>query len=315
MDTPTNNALRTREGVTVTLGSIVVNLLLIVAKCTAGWISNSQALIADGIHSIVDLGSDIAAFFGLKLAAKPSDENHPYGHHRFVTIITLGISMSVLMFCLGLGRHSVERLLQWGEAPGVEAGWGAIGVAAAALVIKEGFYRFAIRQARRLKSGLLMANAMDHRTDAIASLLALIALLAVRYGGPEWAAADSVAGLLLAGWLGLEAVKLCYQSFVDLTDTAPAGIVMRDLSEHILPVAGVRGFHAFRARRVGDMIEVDFHLQVSGDISVEAGHEIATKVKAELLSRHPEVLEALIHVEPDSPHHLGKRVGVSGVND
>lgn len=315
MDTSANSAARTQEGMAVTVGSILVNLVLIVAKGVAGWLSNSQALIADGIHSVVDLGSDIAACVGLKLAAKPGDERHPYGHHRFVTLITLGISMSVLLFCYGLGKHSVDRLLLGGEAVKVEAGWGALGVAAAALVIKEGFYQYAIRQARRLKSGLLMANAMDHRTDAIASLLALLTLLAVRYGGPAWAAADSVAGLLLSGWLGLEAIKLCYRSFVDLTDAAPAAGVMKDLAEHILPVAGVRGFHAFRARRVGDMIDVDFHLQVSGAISVEQGHEIATKVKAELLSRHPEVLDVLIHVEPDSPHHMSKREGLSGVND
>lgn len=315
MESQEYNDRRAREGMAVTVGSIAVNLVLIVAKCGAGWLSNSHALIADGIHSIVDTGSDIAACVGLKMSAKPGDERHPYGHHRFVTLITLGISGSVLLFCFGLGRHSVARLLQGEDATPVQAGWVALAVAASALVVKESFYQYAIRQARRLKSGLLMANAMDHRTDAIASLLALITLLAVRYGGPAWAAADSVAGLLLAGWLGLEAFKLCHRSIVDLTDTAPAAGVMKDLSEHILPVAGVRGFHAFRARRVGDMIDVDFHLQVSGDISVEAGHEIATKVKGELLSRHPEVIDALIHVEPDSDHHMTKRRGLFGVND
>lgn len=303
---------RTREGVAVTRFSILVNVALGVAKCGAGVMAGSHALVADGIHSVVDLGSDIATLVGLKLAAKPGDEKHPYGHHRFVTLVTLGVSSSVLAFCLGLAWHSILRFTD--DANTVSAGWLPISVAGVSLVLKEGFYRYAVRQARRLKSGLLLANAMDHRSDALASLVALIALLAVRWGGPGYAAADAVAGLLLAGWLGADALKLVRQALADLTDAAPASEVMRDLAEHILPVAGVRGFHAFRARRVGDMFEVDFHLQVSGDISVHDGHDIASTVKSEILFRHPEVLDALIHVEPDSPHHLDKRLGVSGVN-
>lgn len=304
---------RFREGVAVTRLSVVVNVLLGGAKFTAGVMSGSQALIADGIHSVVDLGSDIATLVGLKFAAKPGDEDHPYGHHRISTLVTLGISLSVLTFCCGLAWSSINRFGD--DTVRVHAGVLPIAVATVALLVKESFYQYAVRQARRLKSGLLMANAMDHRSDAVASLVALVALLAVRWGGPGWAAADAVAGLILAGWLGSDALKMVRQALADLIDTAPADEVMRDLAEHILPVAGVRGFHAFRARRVGDMIEVDFHLQVSGEITVDAGHDIASAVKAEILSRHPEVIDALIHVEPDSPHHLDKRVGVSGVND
>ena len=299
-----DNATRSSEGESLTKFSIAVNIALAVAKCTAGVLANSGALIADGIHSVVDLGSDIATLVGLRLAAKPGDEDHPYGHHRFVTLITMGISSSVLVFCISLAWNSIMRFA--GKSDAVSAGWLPIGVAAGALVVKELFYRYAIRQARRLKSGLLMANAMDHRSDAFASLVALVALLAVRWGGPSWAAADAVAGLVLAGWLGSEAFKLVRNALRDLTDTAPAEEVMRDLTEHIMPVAGVRGFHAFRARRVGDMIEVDFHLQVAGHLDVEEGHRIASQVKREILSRHPEVLEVLIHLEPDSPHHLQK---------
>lgn len=294
---------RIREGVAVTRLSLVVNVVLALAKCGAGVAANSHALVADGIHSVVDSGSDIATLVGFRLAAKPGDEDHPYGHHRFVTLVTLGVSLSVLTFCVTLAWDSLRRLGA-NEPATVTPGILPIVVAATALVVKETFYRFATRQAKRLKSRALLANAMDHRADSMASLVALIALLSVKIGGPAWSATDAVAGLLLAGWLGSEALKLVRQSLADLTDTAPADDVMSDLAEHILPVAGVRGFHAFRARRVGDMIEIDFHLQVCGDISVDAGHDIAGKVKAELMSRHPEVLDALIHLEPDSPHHL-----------
>lgn len=302
-----NPETRKREGVAVTRFSIGVNVALAVAKCAAGALSGSHALMADGIHSVVDMGSDFATLVGLNLAAKPGDKDHPYGHHRFVTLITLGVSGSVLAFCATLAWHSILRFGD--EHAAVSAGWMPVAVAAVALLLKEGFYRYAIAQARRLKSGLLMANAMDHRSDALASAVALVALFAVRWGGPAWAAADAAAGLLLSGWLGAEALKLVWRALCDLTDTAPGDDVLRDLAEHILPVAGVKGFHAFRARRVGDMIEVDFHLQVAGDISVDAGHEIASVAKREILTRHPEVIDVLIHIEPDSPHHLQKQAG------
>ena len=299
------------EGVAFTRFSIAGNVLLALGKCGAGFAANSQALIADGMHSIVDLGSDIATLVGLSLAAKPQDEDHPYGHHRIVTLITMGVGVSVAGFCLGLAWSSIHQLV--GQTEPVEAGIVPMAVAGVALVVKETLYHYAAAQARRLKSRLLLANAMDHRTDAIVSLLALIALAAVRWGGPQWAAADSVVGLLMAGWMGAESVRMIWHSLKDLTDTAPAGEVLADISEHILPVEGVRGFHAFRARRVGDMYEVDLHLQVPGHLTVEEGHAIAGRVRAVILERHPEVLDALIHVEPDSPEHLSSHRGVAAV--
>lgn len=299
------------DGVRLTRYSMTANAVLIVFKCAAGFAANSQALIADGVHSIVDMGSDIATMFGLRLAAMPRDGNHPYGHHRFVTLITLGIGLSIGGFCVGLASSSLARLN--GAPVVVEAGWIPLAVALGALVVKETFYRFASAQARRLKSRLLMANAMDHRTDSVASLMALIALIAVRWGGPKWAVADAAVGLLMAGWMGAEAIRMIWHSLKDLMDTSPAEDVLHDIAEHILPVDGVRGYHAFRARRIGDMYEVDMHLQVSGDISVEAGHAIAGRVRAVILERHPEVFDALIHVEPDSPEHLVVDKGISAV--
>ncbi len=299
------------DGIRLTRYSMAANAVLIVFKCSAGFAANSQALIADGVHSIVDMGSDIATMFGLRLAAKPRDENHPYGHHRFVTLITLGIGLSIGAFCVGLASGSLARLN--GAPVVVAAGWIPLIVALGALVVKETFYRYASAQARRLKSRLLMANAMDHRTDSVASLMALLALAAVRWGGPKWAVADAAVGLLMAGWMGAEAIRMVWHGLKDLMDTSPAEEVLHDIAEHILPVDGVRGYHAFRARRVGDMYEVDMHLQVCGDISVEEGHAIAGRVRAVILERHPEVFDALIHVEPDTPEHLTPHKGVAAV--
>jgi len=299
---------RVAEGLRTTWLSLVVNVALAVAKFAVGLLAQSAALVADGIHSLVDLVSDIAALVGLRFADLPKDEDHPYGHHRINTFATLVISVLVLAFCVGLAWHSLLGLVSGAptEVPGAAAAW----VAAIALVIKETFHRFARRQAERLGSRLLLANAADHRADAIASLLALVAVVTARID-PDLAVLDRVVGLVLAGWLGAEGLRLLKGAVDDLLDKSPAETVLRDLSEHILAVPGVRGFHAFRARRLGDRLEVDFHLQVDPFCTVGDGHAIAGKVKADILATHPEVLSVLVHVEPDEAHHQTGR-GHSG---
>jgi cation diffusion facilitator family transporter len=299
-----------RDGSVTTWLSLGVNLVLAVAKFTVGILASSQALVADGIHSLVDIASDIAAIIGLKFAHLPKDDDHPYGHHRFSTLATMLISSLVLLFCLGLAWQSLSALVQdvKTEPPGLAAAW----VAAGALLIKEGFYQYARRQAERLGSRLLMANAADHRADAIASLLALVAVVIANLS-PEWSVLDKVVGLVLAGWLGAEGIKLFKGSCSDLLDTAPAAHVLHDLSEHILAAPGAKGFHAFRARRLGDRFEVDFHLQVAEGATVAEGHAIAGRIKSDILRSHPEVISVLVHVEPDAPEHR-KQDGHHGFN-
>ncbi len=296
------------EGSFTTLLSLCVNVVLAAAKLATGVLASSQALVADGIHSLVDIATDVAAFIGLRYADLPKDDDHPYGHHRVSTLAALLISSAVLAFCAGLAWHSLAGLVSGApaEVPGAAAAW----VAGAALLVKEGFYRYARRQAERLGSRLLMANAMDHRADAVASLLALVAVVVANLL-PEWAALDKVVGLVLAGWLGSEGLKIFLGACSDLTDRAPAESVLRDLSEHILAAPGARGFHAFRARRLGDRFEVDFHLQVAETATVAEGHAIAGRIKADILESHPEVVSVLVHVEPDMPQHR-KREGHHG---
>jgi len=297
------------EGLRTTWSSLVVNIVLAAGKFVVGLAASSAALVADGVHSLVDLVSDIAAILGLKYADLPKDDDHPYGHHRINTFATLIISCLVLGFCVGLAWHSLGNLVRGepSEVPGIAAAW----VAGIALVIKEGFYRYARRQAVRLNSRLLLANAADHRADAIASLMALVAVVTAHLN-PALAVLDQVVGLVMAGWLGAEGVRLLKGAVDDLLDRAPAEAVLKDLSEHILAVPGVRGFHAFRARRLGDRLEVDFHLQVDATCTVGDGHAIAGRVKAEIRTTHPEVVSILVHVEPDEPRHL-RTDGHSGI--
>jgi len=299
---------RAVEGLRVSWLSLAVNVGLIFLKFTVGVISGSYALIADGVHSIVDLASDIAAIFGLKMAGVPRDENHPYGHHKFASLCALLISLSILVFCVGLIYTSFVAIIAGGhEVPGASA----MVVAFFAMLIKEGMYRYAHKQAVRLKSRILLANALDHRTDAVASLMVLIAVGAAHIFGPSWAFLDKLAGLILGALMGFEAFKLTWGSAQDLLDAAPDAEIVNDLREHILPVPGVMAYHNFRARRVGDLYEVDLHVQVDPEKTVTEGHAISEAVKTAILTRHPEVFDVMIHLEPADAIHL-RPVGVHG---
>ncbi len=309
MNTPPLPSLsRYRDGLTVMWLSLMVNIALAVLKITVGIAALSQALVADGLHSLADLAGDIAALVGLNLASKPGDEDHPYGHHKFANMACLFVAIMLLAFCGLLIWNSAHNLREHAtEVPDAAALW----VALFALVAKEGFYRYASRQARILKLRVLAASALDHRADAFASLLAVGAILTARIGGPSWAFLDKAVGLALGGYLAVLGVKIFWQASADLLDTAPGAEMVNDLREHILAVPGATAYHQFRARRVGDLFEVDLHLQVDPHLSVEEGHEIARKVKLTILEHHPEVVEVLIHLEPAVAEHLKDK----GVHD
>ncbi|MBC2593263.1 cation transporter [Ruficoccus amylovorans] len=299
-----------QEGLRITWLSVWMNISLGALKCVVGFFAHSSALIADGLHSLVDLSTDVVALFGLKMAAKPRDDNHPYGHHRFSSLCSLFIGLALLGFCAGLIISSVHELID-GDA--TDPTWPALAAAAASLAAKEWLFLRTRSIARREKSRLLMANALHHRTDSLSSALVLVALIAILIAGPQLAFLDKLVGIILGGWLGVEAVKIIAQTCNDLLDAAPSREVINDIREHILPVPGAVGYHQFRARRVGDMIDVDLHLQVNGSLSVDEGHEIARRVRENILSRHSEVIDVLIHVEPDSEEHL-RQYGVSDLD-
>ncbi len=294
----------------ITWISLWLNIVLGILKCLVGWWVNSKALLADGLHSLVDLSTDVAAILGLKFAAKPLDENHPYGHHKFSSLASLFISGVLLLFCLGLVYGSTLGLLN--PTP-VNPGWPAVLVAIASLIIKEWLFQRTRTIARAERSELVMINAWHHRTDSISSLLVLVALVAVLLGGEHWYFLDKAVGLLLGIWLGTEAAKMFLRACNDLLDAAPDEVIVNDLREHVLPVPGTMAYHQFRVRRIGDMMTVDLHLQVNPQLSVAEGHAIARQVKDSILTKHPEVLDVLVHVEPGDDMHI-KHEGVYDVD-
>jgi cation diffusion facilitator family transporter len=294
-------------GVRITVISLVANLLLGAAKGGAGFALGSRALVADGLHSLLDLLTDVAVLAGLLVAARPEDENHPYGHHKFASLAKLLIGGSLVLFSLVL---VVSSVLDLERGPVALPAGQALLVALVSLAVKEALFWWTRAVGRRLKSDLILANAWHHRTDSVSSLAVAAALLGVWLGGPQWAFLDQAVTLVLGSFLIFEAVRILRRACGDLLDAAPERAIIEDLREHILPIPGTVAYHDFRARRVGDVFEVDLHLQVDPDLTVKSGHAVAKEVKAAIRRKHPEVRQVLVHIEPADAEHLGAR-GIS----
>lgn len=293
-----------RAAAGVTWLSVGVNVATGLLKCGVGYLGHSRALVADGLHSLSDLGTDIAVLIGLSYAARPPDPEHPYGHHKATSLVSTSIALAIVGFCALLVIDGAATLMHLEPQP---PDWPTLVIALLSVGAKEWLYRRTLRVGHRCRSSVVLTNAWHHRTDTVTSLVTAVGIAGAMFLGPAWVFLDALVGVLLGGYLGMAGARLLFDSLGDLMDSAPETAVIDDLREHVLTISGTRGYHEFRARKVGDMIEIDLHLLVDPDLRITQGHEIAAQVKHAITSRHPEVLNVLVHIEPDLPEHRHSR--------
>ncbi len=283
--------LRTGEG--VTLGGSLVNLVLVVVKMAAGIMGRSSALVADALHSLSDLASDLVVLVGYRFGRLPEDDSHPYGHGKVETLATGAVGLILVAAGLSMAGSAVRSL--WEPTPHGPPGLLALVAAAVSIVVKEGLYRWTARVARETESRLLLANAWHHRSDALSSVAAVAGVAGARWGW-RWAdpAAAGVVSLLVAkvGW------DLTWQALRDLVDTSVEVSTLERLRCTALAVEGVRGLHGLRARRLGRDVLVDVEIEVDPELNVAQGHEVARAVRRALLAGGKGVRDAMVHVEP-----------------
>lgn len=296
---------RYRETVRVTLIGSVIDLLLGVAKIVMGYIANSQALIADGVHSLSDLGSDFVVLYAAKHVRQDADEDHPYGHGRIETIATVGLGVMLLLVALGITWDAIEHILKPEslELPGF---W-ALVVAAISVVSKEAIYQYTMVVARRYKSKLLEANAWHSRSDAISSIVVLVGIAGSIAGYHYLDAVAAVGvGLMIVkiGW------NLTFHSFRELIDTGLAPERLQAIRESILSVDGVRSLHILRTRSMGADALVDVHIQVDPELSVSEAHYISESVRLKLIKEIEEVADVMVHIDPEDDEHFQFRASL-----
>jgi cation diffusion facilitator family transporter len=272
--------------------SVVVNLLLTIAQISAGILSKSQGLIADGIHSLSDLVADFVVLFANHHSQKDADEDHPYGHQRFETAASLILGALLLAVGIGMLWSAVSKVQSPESIPTVHIG--ALWVAAGALVAKELLFRYMLAVAKRVKSSMLVANAWHARSDAASSLVVGVGIIGNLAGYPIL---DPIAALIV----GLMVTKMgwgfSWDAMHDLMDRAVDDVEVQGIRKTLLDTPGVSDVHDVRTRKMGDMIVVDAHLEVDATLTVEQGHDIAVLARQRVLKHH-RVLNLMTHIDP-----------------
>ncbi len=291
---PPTASERLDEAMRATWISAAINLLMTVAQIVVGWIANSQSLIAHGLHSFSDLLSDFLVLYASREGANPADEGHPYGHARFETAATLVLGFSLAAIGGGILWESALRL-QHVEAL-KEVQWPAFWVAVATVVAKEGLYRYLIRVAERLRSQLLTANALHTRADAASALVVVVGIGGALLG---WRLLDLLAAALMGFMILRMGLELAWGALRELIDTGLDTAQVVAIRETVVSTPGVVGLHELRTRRMAHQALVDAHVQVDGRISVSEGHRIAEEVRKRVLKEHAEVLDVLVHIDPE----------------
>ncbi len=291
-DTPAREAARQVQRVTA--WGLVINGLLVAVKLVTGLVASSQALVADAVHSLSDAVTDVAVLVGARYWSSPADEDHPYGHGRIETIISLFIGLALAVVGGGIAWEAVVSMPERHDSP---PGWAAFGAAMLSIAVKEGLYRWTARVGARVKSAAAVANAWHHRSDAFSSIPAAVAVLGARLW-PSLSYLDHVGAVIVAVFILQAAWRISWAPLRELIDSGADGKDRQEILSIAQGVPGVIEVHALRTRRIGAGFQTDLHVMVEPGLSVREGHEIARMVKRLLLENGPGVVHALIHVEP-----------------
>ena len=276
-----------------------VNVLQTLIKIGFGILGQSAALIADGIHSLSDLLSDLLVIIAVRLGSRKADYEHPYGHRRFETIATVILGVSLITIG-GLISWSVMNRMAHPEHLPVPNVMG-LGIAAVSILVNEWLYHYTKRIAKKTRSKLLMANAWHQRSDAISSLVVLFGIGAVMLGYPL---ADAIAAIVVALMVAKIGLNLVLDSIKELVDTSLPPKVIAEIRATIMGIDGVEGIHLLRSRQMGEDALIDAHIVVDPRITVSEGHTISDTVRDELVSRFDDVMDVLVHVDPENDEAL-----------
>jgi cation diffusion facilitator family transporter len=291
---PQAAASNLQTGARVALFGMIVNLIFATAKILGGLFGNAYVLIADGIESALDIGGSFIIWGGLKLAARPPDETHPYGHGKAEPIAAVVVAFGVLAAAAGLAIQSVREILtpHHGPAPFTLA------ILIVVIVVKEIMFRYVNRIGRHAESTAVQTDAWHHRSDALTSAAAFIGISIALIGGEGWQSADDWAALFACSVIAANGVRLLRPAFYEIMDTAPRGEIVDLVRNAAASVPGVIEIDKSFVRKMGLNFYVDLHVGVNGDISVREGHHIAHQVKRAIQATDPRIADVLVHIEP-----------------
>lgn len=297
------DTVRSDRAARVTWLSIILNTLLMCAKLFVGILAHSGAVIADALHSASDFITDFTVMIGMRLARKPQDEDHPYGHGKYETLAAVIVGVFLCGVGLLIACHAGESLVhalvfnEWPERPALPALW----ISLVSIVLKEALFHLTVRVARETKSAALMANAWHHRSDAWTSVAAAVgAGLAALFGG-KWILLDPLAAAVVGGILLKIAWSIVCEALDHLLEHGMSAEENRSILDLLHTVPDLSEPHHIRARRVGTVAVIELHFRVSPAMTVHESHLIATHVEDKLCELFGSDAIITLHVEPVKP--------------
>ncbi len=259
----------------VTWIGFFTNVLLTFFKLAAGFWGRSSAMIADGVHSLSDIATDLVIVGSLKAASKPSDQNHKYGHGKVETLATVFVGSVLMLIGLGIlytGGKKIYEYFQLGsiESPGTIAFYAAI----ASIIIKEIIYRYTLIKGKQVKSQVLIANAWHHRTDAYSSLCTLAGVGGAIFLGPRWTILDPLAAIVVSVFIFIVSFRIMHESILELIETSLPKKTEHEILDIAVKTNGVFDPHNLKTRKIGNNIAIDLHIRVRKELNVKQAHNI-----------------------------------------
>lgn len=291
---PNSNKIFIKRGLKTTFIGIIASLVLAAVKIFTGIIGNSYALIADGIESLTDIFTSSIVLTGLYIASKPADENHPYGHGKAEPFAGIAVSFGIFIAAMVIVVQSVYEIITPHHAP---APFTLI-VLVIVIIIKEALFRFVIKVGTTVNSIAVKSDAWHHRSDAITSAAAFIGISIALIGGEGYESADDFAALFASVIIIFNAYKIFKPALFELLDTAPPVKTIQKVRDVAVKVENVMGIDKCYVRKMGFDYFVDIHVLVDANLPVFKGHEIAHKVKDELMKEYSNISDVLVHIEP-----------------
>ncbi len=294
-----NDTVRTIRKVTIV--GIWINAVLVALKLIFGYWGHSDALVADGYHSMSDFITDFIVIAFVAASYKKADSGHPYGHGKYETIATVLIGLILLGVGAFIGYDGISTLakaLRGETLPRPEVL--TLYIAIASIALKEFCFRYTLRYGRRLNSSALIANAWHHRSDAISSVATLVGVSFAIFMGAKWRIMDPIASIIIAVMICISAVKIAMPSLAELLETSLPDEVIKKMRDCIKEVPGVMKVHNLRARKNGHSSIIDVNIHVDPDITVREGHKIATAVEHKLIKEFGKDLIIYVHTEPQN---------------
>jgi cation diffusion facilitator family transporter len=294
LNNPTKPSDLARRGMRAIVLGGTANLFLAIIKITTGIIGHSYALIADGVESASDIFSSILLYFGLKVASKGPDRDHPYGHGKAEPLSGAAVSFFLILSAIIIVVEAAGNIFKPHTIPSSFTLW-ILGII---IIVKEGLYRYNSRKAKEIGSSAVLSDAWHHRSDAMSSAAAFVGIAIARIGGHGYESADNWAAMVAAAIIIVNAYKIFRPSLSEIMDTAPSAAIIKEIKMLASKVEGVKEVEKCHVRKMGFEYFVDLHIKVDGEITVSKGHHIAHQVKDTIMQFSPRFADVLIHVEP-----------------